>query len=82
MAPFLTSRRKEVADIMTTLFDQEKVWEIELKNVAKQTRREGALQSIRALMETMQVSVDRAMDLLKVPESERGVLRQYLDEQQ
>lgn len=82
LAPFLTSRRKEVADIMTTLFDQEKVWEIELKNVAKQTRREGALQSIRALMETMQVSVDRAMDLLKVPESERGVLRQYLGEQQ
>lgn len=41
LAPFLTSRMKEVAEIMTTLFDQEKVWEIERYNIAQENRKEG-----------------------------------------
>lgn len=41
LAPFLNSRMKEVADIMTMLFDQEKVWEIERHNIAKENRQEG-----------------------------------------
>lgn len=41
LVPFLNSRMKEVADIMTTLFDQEKVWEIELHNIAKESHQEG-----------------------------------------
>ena len=39
--PFLESRRKEVVDIMTTLFDQQKVMEIELYNAMRDGREEG-----------------------------------------
>ncbi len=41
LKPFLESRQKEVVDIMTTLFDQRQVWDIELYNVAKENREEG-----------------------------------------
>ncbi|MCC8076776.1 MAG: hypothetical protein LIO60_00240 [Oscillospiraceae bacterium] len=41
LKPFLESRRKEVVDIMTTLFDQRQVWDIELYNVAKEKFQEG-----------------------------------------
>ena len=41
LKPFLDSREKEVVDIMTTLFDQQKVWEIELHNVAQENLLEG-----------------------------------------
>ena len=39
--PFLESRRKEVVDIMTMLFDQQKVMEIELYNAMRDGREEG-----------------------------------------
>ena len=41
LKPFLDSREKEVVDIMTALFDQQKVWEIELHNVAQENLSEG-----------------------------------------
>ena len=41
MAPFLSSRKKELLEIMVTLFDQEKVWEIHDHNVAQAARQEG-----------------------------------------
>lgn len=41
LAPFLRSRRKEVVDIMTRLFNQEKVWEIELEAYGRGKREEG-----------------------------------------
>lgn len=41
LKPFLDSREKEVVDIMTTLFDQQKAWEIELHNVAQENLHEG-----------------------------------------
>lgn len=41
LKPFLDSREKEVVDIMTALFDQQKVWEIELHNVAQENLNEG-----------------------------------------
>lgn len=41
LAPFLSSRRKEVVDIMTRLFNQEKVWEIELEAYGRGKREEG-----------------------------------------
>ncbi len=41
LKPFLDSREKEVVDIMTTLFDQEKVMEIELYNLAQEKLNEG-----------------------------------------
>lgn len=41
---FLDSREKEVLDIMTMLFDQQKVWEIELYNRREEGREEGRLE--------------------------------------
>lgn len=41
LKPFLDSREKEVVDIMTTLFDEQKVWEIELYNRREEAREEG-----------------------------------------
>ena len=41
LTAFLESRKKEVLDIMTTLFDQETIWEIERYNIAQENRREG-----------------------------------------
>ena len=41
LVPFLTSRKKEVVDIMSLLFSQEKIWEIELYNAAQDAKRKG-----------------------------------------
>ncbi len=41
LSAFLESRKKEVLEIMVSLFDQEKVWEIERYNIAKESRQEG-----------------------------------------
>ncbi|MCD8067131.1 MAG: hypothetical protein LUE15_08200 [Oscillospiraceae bacterium] len=38
---FLESRQKEVTDIMTTLFEQQRIWDIELHNIARECREEG-----------------------------------------
>lgn len=38
---FLASRKKEVQEIMVTLFDQEKVWEIHDYNVARAAEKKG-----------------------------------------
>lgn len=50
LAPFLSSRMKEVVDIMTTLFDQEKVWEIERYNIRKEGLEEGIQQVIKKML--------------------------------
>lgn len=51
LMPFLTSRKKEVLEIMVTLFDQEKVWEIHDYNVAQAAREEGICAMITTLQE-------------------------------
>ena len=88
LAPFLVTRQKEVAEIMVTLFDQEKVMEIHDYHVAEAARKdgiqrgraeghaegriEGTLSSIRNLMETLGLPIEAAMNALKVPEDERS----------
>ena len=79
LAPFLMTRQKEVAEIMVTLFDQEKVMEIHDYHVAEAARKdgiqegraEGTLSSIKNLMETLGLSIEAAMNALKIPEDER-----------
>lgn len=71
LAPFLTTRQKEVAEIMVTLFDQEKVMEIHDYHIAEAARRDGTLSSIKNLMETLGLSIEAAMNTLKIPENER-----------
>ena len=41
LVPFLTARKKEVVDIMSLLFSQEKIWEIELYNAAQDAKQKG-----------------------------------------
>ena len=43
LSPFLATRQKEVAEIMVTLFDQEKVMEIHDYHIAEAARRDGIL---------------------------------------
>ncbi len=75
LAPFLMTRQKEVTEIMVTLFDQEKVMEIHDYHVAEAARKdgilEGTLSSIKNLMETLGLSIEAAMNALKIPEDER-----------
>lgn len=47
LASFLASRRKEVCDIMVTLFDQEKVMEIWKYNTAREAKEEGMQQGMQ-----------------------------------
>ena len=69
----MTSRQKEVADIIVTLFDQEKVWAIHEYNVAMEAeekgrvegKAEGLLAAIRNLMDSMGWDAEKTMDSLK-----------------
>ena len=64
---------------MVTLFDQEKVMEIHDYHVAEVARKGGiqegraeeTLSNIKSLTETLGLSVEAAMNALKVPEDER-----------
>ena len=55
LAEFLGSRKKEVQDIMVTLFDQEKVMEFHDYNLAKEQRAEEKEVNIRAMIKTLQM---------------------------
>lgn len=75
LAPFLTTRQKEVAEIMVTLFDQERIMEIHDYHVAEDARKDGlqqgTLQSIQNLIKNMGLSVERAMSVLGISEADR-----------
>ena len=72
LAPFLNSRMKGVADIMTTLFDQEKVWEIERHNIAKENRQEGRMEERQAMLRQMlaNASILDVSRITGIPEDE------------
>jgi len=86
LAPFLATRQKEVAEIMVTLFDQEKIMEIHDYHVAEDARKdglqqgltEGTLQSIQNLIKNVGWSVERAMEALGVPEADQPKYAQLL----
>lgn len=75
LMPFLAAHEKEVCDIMVTLFDQEKIWEIHDFNVARDAKREGReegaemalLSNLKALMKKLGFTAEEAMDTLGVP---------------
>ena len=47
LAPFLATRQKEVAEIMVTLFDQEKIMEIHDYHIAEGARKDGLQQGLQ-----------------------------------
>ena len=79
LAPFLKTRQKEVAEIMVTLFDQEKVMEIHDYHVAEAARRnglqegrvEGILNALKSLVKNSGMTIDEAMAMLGIPEANR-----------
>lgn len=94
LVPFLASREKEVWDIMMTLFDEAKIREIHDYNVAKDAKQEGIaegmekgraegiemtlLTSLKALMENLGCTAEKAMDMLSIPTEQRTGLRPQL----
>ena len=70
---------------MVTLFDQEKVWAIHEYNVAMEAeekgRVEGVLAAIRNLMDSMDWSVEQAMEALRVAEPDRPRYTELLQKQ-
>ena len=71
---------------MVTLFDEAKIQEIHDYNVAKDTRQEGIaegmemtlLTSLKALMENLGCTAEKAMDMLSIPAEQRAGLRPQL----
>lgn len=75
LMPFLASRRKEVSDIMVTLFNQEHITEIHEYNLVKEARQEGRQEGIqeglekgiRAMILTLkELSADKAATAQKI----------------
>ena len=57
---------------MTTLFDQEKVWEIERHNIAKENRQEGRMEERQAMLRQMlaNASILDVSRITGIPEDE------------
>ncbi len=91
LSPFLATRQKEVAEIMVTLFDQEKVMEIHDYHIAEAARRDGILKgraeghaegriegifaSVQNLMASMGLTLEQAMNALNISEEDRSTCR-------
>lgn len=87
LSPFLATRQKEVAEIMVTLFDQEKIMEIHDYHVAEAARRDGILKghaegriegifaSVQSLMTSMGLTLEQAMNALSISEEDRSTCR-------
>ena len=88
LAPFLMTRQKEVAEIMVTLFDQEKVMEIHDYHIAeaawKDGRMEGAVEgtlwSLQNLIKNLGLPVDKAMLALGIPDAEQPTYAKMLEQ--
>ena len=75
---FLTANRKEVTKMSIFEYDEEKelklLREAEFQAGLEQGMEQGMKANIKNLMETMGISLDQALDLLKVPEDKRKLL--------
>ena len=71
---YLTERKTEVEGIMLTLFNQERVFDIEKNRLLEQGREEGIargkLFSIKSMMKNLKISAEQAMEILEIPRSD------------
>ncbi len=89
LGPFLVTRQKEVAEIMVTLFDQEKVMEIHDYHIAQAARKdgiqegimEGTLVSIRSLMKNLGMTIEQALVAVDIPEEDYSKYELLLQKQ-
>ena len=65
-------------DIMTTLFDQDYITELYGNERKKEGIKEGILNSIRSLMQSLSVSSDKAMSLLMIPKEDQNMYKEAL----
>ena len=79
---YLEERKKEVKDIMMTLFQQEEVTERYGYECREQGREEGAnfatLQNLRAIIQKLHISPEEAMDTLQIPPEKQKELSPLL----
>ena len=72
LVPFLDCRKKEVVDIMTRLFSQEKAWEMELAANARENREAGRVEAqadmLRRLLQKF--SILEVSQIMGIPQSE------------
>ena len=86
LAPFLEARQKEVAEIMVTLFDQEKIMEMHDYHIAEAARREGIqrgraeglVDALKSLIQNSGMAAEKAMELLGIPETARSQYAEML----
>ena len=71
-------QRTEIMDIMTTLFDQDYITELYGIEREREGIKEGILNSIRSLMQSLSISSDKAMSLLMIPKEEQNSYREAL----
>ena len=71
---YLTERETEVEGIMLTLFNQERVFDIEKNRLLEQGREEGIargkLFSIKYMMKNLKISAEQDMEILEIPRSD------------
>lgn len=71
---YLSERETEVEGIMLTLFNQERVFDIEKSRLLEQGREEGIAQgklfSIKSMMKNLKISAEQAMEILEIPRSD------------
>ena len=76
LTEYLKQRENELMNIMTALFDQDEVTKSLVASkarVARQDERQKTrLESIKNVMDELHVNISRAMDILKIPSSERN----------
>ena len=71
-------QKTEIMDIMTTLFDQDYITELYGNEREREGIKEGILNSIRSLMQSLSISSDKAMSLLMIPKEEQNAYREAL----
>ena len=97
LMPFLLAREKEVEDIMVTLFDEEYIAKTYRRDLLSQGREEGRQEgrregrqegiqeglsgALRNLIAATGYSIEKAMTILGIPESDRLTYREILREQ-
>ncbi len=65
-------------DIMTTLFDQDYITELYGHEREEKGIMEATVRSIRNLMQSLAISLDKAMLLLQIPKEEQAQYREAL----
>ena len=79
LADYLKRKGSEVVNMLTAEYDYETDIEVQRGEAYDEGREEGKLEgkldSVKNLIESLKITADQAMDLLKIPSSERSIYR-------